>query len=49
MKLTSFYVTCGVCSPSWASLMTGCYYTRVSINKVLFPAEAIGLNPDEIS
>lgn len=47
MKLTSFYVTCGVCSPSRASLMTGCYYKRVSINKVLFPAEAIGLNPDE--
>lgn len=28
MKLTSFYSTCGVCTPSRSSLMTGCYPRR---------------------
>src|SRR6516225_5149732 len=43
MKFTSWYAA-PVCSPSRASLMTGCYPKRVGIPNVLFPAAAIGLN-----
>jgi arylsulfatase A len=46
MKLKSFYAA-PVCSPSRASLMTGCYPKRVGIPAVLFPAQAIGLNSSE--
>ena len=45
-KLTSFYVS-PVCSPSRASLMTGCIARRVGIGGVLFPRHDHGLNPDE--
>ncbi len=48
MKFTSYYAT-PVCSMSRACIMTGCYNTRVSIPGVLFPADTIGLNPDEIT
>jgi arylsulfatase A len=48
-KLTCFYAA-PVCSPSRASLMTGCYPKRVlPIQHVLFPAEANGLDPSEIT
>ncbi|MBX3436531.1 MAG: sulfatase-like hydrolase/transferase [Planctomycetaceae bacterium] len=48
-KLTCFYAA-PVCSPSRASLMTGCYPKRVlSIPGVLFPANAEGLHPDEVT
>lgn len=48
-KLTSFYGT-PVCSPSRASLMTGCYYKRVlQIPSVLFPGDKEGLNPEEVT
>lgn len=46
MKLTSFYA-CPVCTPSRAQIMTGCYAKRVSLPGVLFPAAAVGLNPQE--
>ncbi len=47
MKFTSFYAASPVCSPSRASLMTGCLPPRVSINRVLFPGEPYGLNTNE--
>jgi len=49
MKFTDFYVASAVCSPSRAALLTGCYPPRVSITKVLFPRDNIGLNPDEVT
>ncbi|MEZ6042763.1 MAG: sulfatase, partial [Planctomycetaceae bacterium] len=48
-KLTSFYAA-PVCSPSRASLMTGCYSKRVlPIPGVLFPSGAVGLHPEEVT
>jgi len=48
-KFTDFYSAASVCSPSRAALLTGCYPPRVSITKVLFPRDSIGLNPDEVT
>lgn len=55
MRFTDFYVTSGVCTPSRASLMTGCYPRRVNLQlsdrggPVLQPVSPKGLNPDEIT
>ncbi len=49
MRFTSFYVTQGQCSPSRASLLTGCYANRVGIDYVLSPGARIGLDPAERS
>jgi arylsulfatase A len=49
MKFTDFYSAASVCSPSRAALLTGYYPPRVSITKVLFPRDNIGLNPKEIT
>lgn len=53
IRLTSFYSSAGVCTPSRASLMTGCYAQRVDMHMdeneswVLYPISAKGLNPRE--
>jgi arylsulfatase A-like enzyme len=48
-KLTAFYAA-PVCSPSRAALMTGCYAKRaLPIPHVLFPANDVGLHPDEVT
>lgn len=53
MRLTSFYSTCGVCTPSRSSLMTGCYPKRIGMHEsekgqwVLFPGNQRGLNSEE--
>lgn len=54
-KFTSFYVTAGVCTPSRASIMTGCYSQRVGMHlnprdgNVIRPISPYGLNPGEIT
>lgn len=53
MKFTHFYSASGVCTPSRAALMTGCYPRRVNMHDtdgvVLRPVSPIGLNPDEVT
>ncbi len=54
-KFTHFCVTAGVCTPSRASLMTGCYAQRVGMHnnprdgQVLRPISPYGLHPDEVT
>lgn len=49
-KLTSFYVAAPICTPSRAALMIGSYPKRVGMGKrVLLAADAVGLNPKEIT
>lgn len=54
-KFTHFCVTAGVCTPSRASLMTGCYAQRVGMHnnprdgQVLRPVSPYGLHPNEIT
>jgi arylsulfatase A-like enzyme len=48
-KFTSFYSAAPVCTPARAALLTGCYPQRVSMPRVLFQRDNIGLNPDEIT
>ncbi|MEO5901886.1 MAG: sulfatase [Ilumatobacteraceae bacterium] len=54
LRLDSFYMASPVCSPSRAALLTGCYPPRIGFGDfdglpVLFPGQALGLPPSEIS
>ena len=52
-KLTHFYASAGVCTPSRASLLTGCYAQRVGLHRtprdlhVLRPVSPYGLSAEE--
>ncbi len=54
-KFTHFCVTAGRCTPSRASLLTGCYAQRLGLHRtprgegVLFPISPYGLHPDEVT
>lgn len=54
-KFTHFCVTAGVCTPSRASLISGCYSQRVGMHlnprdyHVLRPISPFGLHPDEVT
>jgi len=54
-KFTHFCVTSGVCTPSRASILTGCYAQRVGMHfndrdgAVLRPVSPYGLHPDELT
>ena len=55
MRFTDFYSSSPVCTPSRASLMTGCYARRVGMHEdftghwVLIPRSRRGLSPNELT
>jgi len=49
VRFTDFYVGSPACSPSRASLLTGCYPVRVGVPQVLNPDSPTGLNSDEMT
>lgn len=49
MRFTGFYSGSAVCSPSRATLLTGCFAPRVGVTNVLLPEATIGLNPEEVT
>ncbi len=55
VRFTSFYTAANVCTPTRASIMTGCYPQRVGLhqnearNWVLFPGNKRGINASEIT
>src|ERR1035437_674560 len=54
VRFTDFYMASPVCSPSRGAMLTGCYPPRIGFGAfegqwVLFPGQAVGLNPEEIT
>jgi len=50
VRFTDFYAPAGVCTPTRASLMTGCYPKRVGLHVGVLPPDThSGLNPNEIT
>jgi len=50
VRFTDFYTPACVCTPSRASLMTGCYPKRVDLHVAVLPPNThSGLNPNEIT
>jgi len=49
LRLTDFYATAPICTPTRASLMTGCYPSRVGLGTPLHTPDRIGLNPEEVT
>lgn len=50
VRFTDFYTPACVCTPSRASLMTGCYPKRVGLHVAVLPPNThSGLNPSEIT
>ncbi len=53
-RFTDFYQASAVCSPSRGGMLTGCYPRRIGFDRfdgqgVLFPGQAVGLDPREIT
>lgn len=49
IRLTDFYAASPVCSPSRASLLTGCYPQRVGVKGVFWPNSDGGLDPKHVT
>lgn len=49
MRFTDFYATAPICTPTRASLMTGCYPSRVGLGTPLHTPDKTGLHEDEIT
>ena len=54
IRFTDFYMASSVCSPFRGAMMTGCYPPRIGFGsfdgqRVLFPGQGIGLNPNELT
>ena len=49
LRLTSFYAPSSTCTPTRASLLTGCYAQRVGLATVLFPDSKEGLAAEEVT
>ncbi len=49
MRFTDFYATAPICTPTRASIMTGCYPSRVGLGTPLHTPDTIGMHADEIT
>ncbi len=49
MRFTDFYATSPICTPTRASIMTGCYPSRIGLGTPLHTPDTIGLHEDEVT